>query len=511
MLHGSILFSQEGDSIEETMMSKKYVLAIDQGTTSSKVMVMDSELNLVAEHATPFEQHFPAPGWVEHDLNQIWQSVITGIQAVVKQVDINHIVSIGITNQRETICFWDKLTTEPLSRALVWQDRRTGPRCEQLKSEQKEAWVQEKTGLLLDPYFSATKIEWMLKNNETVRNASSNGTLAIGTIDSFLLAKFTHGKVHATEPSNASRTLLYNIDEEKWDQELLALFDIQEKDLPKVQNSFGLFGVVESVPGLKDGTPIGGMIGDQQSALLGQACIEVGQAKCTYGTGAFLLMNTGKTRKKSNHRLLSTIAWRDLKGETTYALEGSAFMAGATIQWLRDGLQIIKKSSEVESLAASVESSEGVMFVPSFTGLGAPHWNSSARAALTGLTRGSTKAHIARAALEGIAFQNCDLLFAMEKDLGAKLIHLNVDGGACKNNLLMQIQADFLGCRLKRPVFTETTSLGAIFAAGLGVGLWNDLCEIKKVWKLEQEFSPKINEQERTTRLAEWAKSVNKL
>ncbi len=490
-------------------MSKNYILAIDQGTTSSKVLVMDTDLNPVCEHATPFEQYFPNPGWVEHDLNQIWGSVQAGIEVVTAKVDAKNIIAIGITNQRETICFWNKLTGEPLARAIVWQDRRTSDRCEELRAQKIESMIQGKTGLLLDPYFSSTKLEWMLKNNSAVKEASKRGVLAVGTIESFLLARLSAGIAHATEPSNASRTMLLNLSNQKWDAELLTLFNVSENILPEIKPSFGNFGSTKNVKGLPDGIPVTGMIGDQQSALLGQACIEEGQAKCTFGTGAFLLMNIGKKIQISKNRLLTTIAWTDQNAETTYALEGSAFMAGATIQWLRDGLQIISKASDVEALASSVNSTEGVMFVPAFTGLGAPYWDPNARAVISGLTRGSTKAHIARAALEGIAFQNVDLLLAMEQDMGGRLKALNVDGGACKNNLLMQIQADLVGCNLERPVFTETTSLGAVFAAGLGVGVWTSLNEIKKVWKLERQFESTMDTNTRTKRHLEWKRAVS--
>jgi glycerol kinase len=488
----------------------QYILAIDEGTTGVKALVMDGSLKVISEKSVSFEQHFPQPGWVEHDLIQIWHAVEESVRAVVSGIDPKKIAAIGITNQRETICFWDKKTVEPLAKAIVWQDRRTADRCKELKERNFETTVQEKTGLLLDPYFSSTKIEWMLKNNQVVSKAASQQTLAVGTIDSFLLAKLTGGAVHATEASNASRTMLFHLKNQLWDAELMKVFGVTDSMLPRVQPSFSKFGTTQGLSFLPDGIPITGMIGDQQSALLGQACIHEGQAKCTYGTGAFLLMNTGNKLKKSRHRLLSTIAWTNQDGETTYALEGSAFMAGATIQWLRDGLKMISTAAEVETLASEVLSSDGVMLVPAFTGLGAPDWNPDARAVITGLTRGSTRAHIARAALEGIAFQNVDLLTAMEKDLGGKLTSLNVDGGACKNNLLMQIQADLLGCRLMRPEITETTSLGAVFAAGIGAGIWKSVNEITQVWKLEHEFKPVMSMEERSLRLKEWQKAKQK-
>lgn len=488
----------------------RFILAIDQGTTGTKVLLMDTSLNLIASHSAPFEQHFPNPGWVEHDVDQIWKSVEDGIAAVTAKVNASKIIGIGITNQRETVCFWDKKTTQALARAIVWQDRRTADRCRDLKSHGLEEKIQKTTGLLLDPYFSSTKMEWTLKNNPRVSEASKKGTLAIGTIDSFLLARLTAGDSHATETSNASRTMLLNLEATDWSEENLKLFGVTRESMPKVQPSFSKFGVTRGSKSLPDGIPITGMIGDQQSALLGQACIEVGQAKCTYGTGAFLLMNTGSQIRLSQHRLLTTIAWTESNGKTTYALEGSAFMAGATIQWLRDGLKMFSQSSDVETLAKSVPSAEGVHLVPAFTGMGAPYWDPEARAIISGLTRGSTNAHIARAALEGIAFQNVDILQAMEKDLGGELESLNVDGGACRNNLLMQIQSDLLGRTLKRPVFTETTSLGAVFAAGLGAGVWTSLSEIKKVWKLEHEFKPEIGLEERSKRLVQWHRAVER-
>ncbi len=499
---------------------QKNILAIDQGTTGTKVLIMDTELRALAEQSTPFEQHFPKPGWVEHDLNQIWVSVTQGIVSVTKKVNSKTIAAIGITNQRETICFWHKATLEPLAKALVWQDRRTAARCEELRGQGWLPFVQQKTGLLLDPYFSATKLEWMLAHNEDVKSALKAGVLAVGTIDTYLLARLTGGFSFATEPSNASRTLLFNLEQKKWDPDLLKLFQVPEEILPQVLPTFAHFGVTKGVRELPDGIPITGMIGDQQSALLGQACIEKGQAKCTFGTGAFLLMNTGTEIKRSQHQLLTTVAWamsedqstgRNKIGAVTYALEGSAFMAGATFQWLRDGLGMIERADQLEALALQVQDSGGVFLVPAFTGLGAPYWDPHARASLSGLTRGSTRAHIARAALEGVAFQNGDILKAMESDLGQRLEFLNVDGGACKNNLLMQIQSDVLQCKLNRPRFTETTSLGAIFAAGMGANVWTSLNEIKKVWKCEREFLPQISPAVAEERDRKWQDAVRRV
>jgi glycerol kinase len=488
----------------------QYLLAIDQGTTGTKVLLMNTDLEVVAEKSTSFEQYFPQSGWVEHDLDQIWNSVVAGIEFVTLKVDPKKILAIGITNQRETIGFWQKQTLKPLYRAIVWQDRRTASRCAELKQSGMETQVQDQTGLLLDPYFSASKIEWAIKNVPAVAQAQKSDELAVGTIDTYLLARLTHGRAHATETSNASRTMLMGLESLTWNRDLSRLFGIAECALPQILPSFGEFGKTSHLGPLPDGIPITGIIGDQQSALLGQACVLEGQAKCTYGTGAFLLMNTGSKMRKSRHRLLTTVAWTDQQKRTTYALEGSAFMAGATIQWLRDGIKIISQSDQVEGLARSVSDSGGVYFVPSFTGMGAPHWDPGARALICGISRGTTQAHIARAALEGVAFQNAEILQAMEKDLGGELKALSVDGGACKNNLLMQIQSDFLGRKLLRPVLTETTSLGAIFAAGLGAGVWSDLNQIKKAWKLDQEFNPEMSPADRSQALLGWQKAVER-
>jgi len=486
------------------------ILSIDQGTTGTKVLVMDSSLCKVAEHYEAFEQHFPEPGRVEHECGQIWETIEKGLEFLAKQVDLKQVAAIGITNQRETLCFWEKGTVRPLRRAIVWQDRRTADRCEELKRAGREAGVCAKTGLLLDPYFSGTKLEWALKNDATVAAADRAGTLAVGTIDSFLLAKLTSGDAHATDTSNASRTLLMDLSTLQWDPAMLALFGVNQRILPEIKPSFGAFGKTRGVRHLPDGIPVTGMIGDQQSALLGQAATKKGMAKCTYGTGAFLLMNTGSEIRRSKARLLTTVAWTDSAGATTYALEGSAFMAGATVQWLRDGLRMISSSAEIEALAREVESTDGVMLVPAFTGLGAPYWDPSARAVISGLTRGSTRAHIARAALEGIALQNVDILQAMERDLGSAIEGLCVDGGASTNDLLMQIQADLLGRTLRRPVFTGTTALGAVFAAGLGAGIWNAVSGIGDAWKLDREFQPAMSESARGSKLAEWKRAVER-
>ncbi|MBL7715619.1 MAG: glycerol kinase GlpK [Bdellovibrionales bacterium] len=486
------------------------ILAIDEGTTGCTALIVDKNLTVIAESSVDFPQHFPKPGWVEHDVDEIWNATLQAVQNVVRKVDPKKIVAIGITNQRETVCFWDRKTTKPFSKAIVWQDRRTADFCQELKSQGLEEKFQKKTGLLLDPYFSGTKVAWALKNWKEVQAAQKAGTLAVGTIDSFLVARLTAGAEHVTEPSNASRTLAFDIHQKEFSEELCGHLGILKSIWPEVRPSVGLFGKTKNVPGLPDGIPISGILGDQQSALLGQACIREGLAKCTYGTGAFLLMNTGAKAVPSRHRLLTTIAWQLQNGETTYALEGSAFVAGAAVQWIRDGLKMIRKSEEIEVLAESVPDSDGVTFVPALTGLGAPHWDPQATGLLTGVTRGTTSAHIARAVLDGIAFQNVDILRAMEKDLGSKLKQLNVDGGASANNLLMQIQSDYLGVKLVRPKMIETTSLGAVFAAGMGVGIWKNLDEIQSSWKEDRSFEPKMADPEKQKALGRWQKAVQR-
>lgn len=488
------------------------ILAIDQGTTGTTALLVNRNLRVLATHNVEFRQIYPKPGWVEHDLDDIWASTIKAIKAVLKGSKgyAKKIAAIGITNQRETACMWSKKTGSPLGHAIVWQDRRTASLCEKMKAEGHEPLIHKKTGLLLDPYFSGSKMAWAIENNDRVNRALKNGDCAFGTIDTYLVHRLTGGKSFVTEPSNASRTLLFNIEALDWDDELLRLFGVPRNSLPKVLGSTDQFGLTEKVPGLPNGIPIHGILGDQQSALLGQACVQQGMAKCTYGTGSFILLNTGSEIKRSNHRLLSTIAWK-IGDETTYALEGGAFTAGASVQWLRDGLGIIKKSKDIETLAKSVATSDGVVFVPAFTGIGAPHWMPHARASFFGISRGTTKAHLARAVLEGIAFMNHDILKAMEQDLGSPMRSLNVDGGASKNNLLMQFQADILETRLVRPKMIETTALGAVFAAGLGVGLWKDLSEIEKSWASDKTFHPGMPKTQRTELLKEWKKAVESL
>jgi glycerol kinase len=485
-----------------------YILAIDEGTTGATALLMDTELNRVAEAGVDFEQHFPRPGWVEHDLEDIWAAVCQTVREVTRHIDPRKIQAIGITNQRETICFWDKTTLKPLGRAIVWQDRRTADDCEALRKKGKESLFQDRTGLLLDPYFSGTKVAWALRNWSEVSTAHKAGRLAVGTIDSYLIARISGGQIHATEPSNASRTLCFDLTKRRWDEELCRELGVPLEIWPDVRPSVGTFALTSGFSDLPDGVPITGVLGDQQAALLGQACVKEGMAKCTYGTGAFLLMNTGRKLVKSRHRLVSTVAWALSEDNYTYALEGSAFIAGAAIQWMRDGLKFIESAAESEKLAASVPDTDGVVFVPALTGLGAPYWDPAATGMFTGLTRGTTQAHLARAVLEGVAFQNADILIAMQKDLGKPLQCLNVDGGAAGNGFLMQFQADLLGTTLRRPKYLETTSLGAIFAAGLGAGIWTDLHDIEKTWREDREFHPAMSSAERESAMTRWRGAV---
>lgn len=489
----------------------KTILAIDQGTTGSTALIMDSALNRVAEASQDFPQHFPKPGWVEHDLNEIWKSVLTTLKEVTQKADAKKIEAIGITNQRETICFWDKKTNQALGPAIVWQDRRTDGLCRKLKEQGLEEYFQQKTGLLLDPYFSATKVAWAIHHWPLVKEAAARGTLAVGTVDSFIVSRLSGGKAHVTEPSNASRTLCFDLHLKKFDRDLCDAFGIPLDIWPQVLPSAGHFAETHGIEGLRDGIPITGILGDQQAALLGQTCFREGTAKCTYGTGAFLLLNTGKTIVQSKHRMLSTVAWALKENEYVYALEGSAFIAGAAVQWLRDGLGIIRNSEEIEPLAASVSSSEGVVFVPALTGLGAPYWDAQATGMFTGLTRGTTKGHMARAVLEGIAYMNADILNAMQKDLGKPLTLVNVDGGASANNLLMQFQADILGLNLRRPKHLETTSTGAVFAAGLGAGIWNHIEEIEKSWQEDRTFVPTFTPEKRELVTKKWKTAIERV
>lgn len=475
------------------MNLQQYILAIDQGTTSSRAIIFDHEGSIVSVAQKEFTQIFPQPGWVEHDPAEIWSSqasVLTEviIKAALKPTDI---AAIGITNQRETTVIWDKETSLPVYNAIVWQDRRTAAICNSLKEQGHDKIIQEKTGLVVDAYFSATKIKWILDNVDGAMEKARAGKLAFGTIDSWLIWKLTNGQVHVTDVSNASRSMLYNINTLQWDRELLQLFDIPENILPKVRSSSEIYGETAGQI-LAHKIPIAGIAGDQQAALFGQMCTKVGMAKNTYGTGCFMLMNIGDKPVLSGNNLVTTIAWQ-INGKTEYALEGSIFIGGAVVQWLRDGLGIISSSSEVELLAASEKNNGGVYIVPAFAGLGAPHWNQDARGTIVGITRGTNAGHIARAALESICFQTMEVLKAMEADSGIEIKELRVDGGATANNMLMQLQADILQTKVVRPHITETTAMGAACLAGLAVGFWKNVEEIQTQWKIDKIFSPQKN------------------
>jgi glycerol kinase len=486
-----------------------HVLALDQGTTSSRAIVFDQAGQVAALAQREFRQIFPQPGWVEHDAREIWATQhAVALEAIEKAG--GEIVALGITNQRETTVLWDRSTGQPVANAIVWQDRRTAARCDELRAQPRAAaLIQKKTGLIVDAYFSGTKLQWLLDNVPGARARAEAGELAFGTVDSWLMWNLTGGRLHATDASNASRTLLFNLRTMDWDDELLALLRIPRAVLPQVLPSSGLLADTE--PSLFDKPiTIAGVAGDQQAATFGQACFAPGMAKNTYGTGCFMLMNTGTAPVASRHRLLATVGWQGpaVDRRTAYCLEGSVFVAGATIQWLRDGLQIIQSAAEVESLAAQVEGTEDVYLVPAFAGLGTPDWDSYARGTLVGLTRGTTRAHIARAALEGIALQSADVFGAMVRDSGIALTELRVDGGASRNNLLMQMQADFLGVPVVRPQVTETTALGAAYLAGLATGYWSGADEIAGQWKAERRFEPQLPERDRVAKLARWRQAV---
>ena len=492
---------------------KRFVLALDQGTTSSRAILVDASGAAVASAQKEFPQYFPQPGWVEHDADEIWATQHEVMLAAVAKsgARVDEIAAIGITNQRETTMLWDRRTGAPIHKAIVWQDRRTAGLCDELKVAGKAPLIQQKTGLVLDAYFSGTKLKWLLDNVPGARARANKGELCFGTIDSWLIWNLTGSglakAVHATDPSNASRTLLFNIHSNAWDDELLALFDIPRAVLPEVRPSSGAFGevVIEGVS-----VPIAGCAGDQQAALFGQACHSPGMAKNTYGTGCFLLLNTGEQAVASKNYLLTTTAWQIDSRAPQYALEGSVFIGGAVVQWLRDGLRAIKTAADIEALAAEVPDSGGVYLVPAFTGLGAPHWDPYARGAMFGLTRGSNITHVARAALESIAFQSTDLLTAMEKDAAIKLTELRVDGGAAANNLLMQIQADLLGVSVVRPKVLETTALGAAYLAGLAVGFWKDAGDIQKNWHVDRVFDPKMSRDQAGEMMRGWTKAVER-
>lgn len=488
----------------------RFILALDQGTTSSRAILFDHDGNAVASAQKELPQHFPHPGWVEHDPRDIWSSQVGTMAEVMAKAraGARDIVAIGIANQRETTMVWDKRSGEPLANAIVWQDRRTADLCDQLKAAGHEPEVSRRSGLVLDPYFAGTKLAWLLDSVPDARARAARGELAFGTIDSWLVWRLTGGAHHVTDATNASRTLLFNLHTRDWDPVLLSMLDVPRECLPRVvpsqlSTNFGISAQIEG-----QAIPITGIAGDQQAALFGQSCFEPGMAKNTYGTGCFLLMTTGVSALTSRHRLLTTVAWQ--RANTQFALEGSVFVAGAVVQWLRDGLGLIEKSADVEALAASVPDSDGVYFVPAFTGLGAPHWDPHARGTMVGLSRGTTRAHIARAALEAIAFQSAEVLAAMQKDAARPLIELRVDGGATANNLLMQFQADVLGVPVVRPRITETTALGAAYLAGLGVGFWRSPDELARNWQVERRFEPRMSRDEATERLRHWSRAVER-
>lgn len=491
----------------------KYILALDQGTTSSRAIVFDRAGRVVALAQREFRQIFPQSGWVEHDAREIWLSQLAVAREAIERsgAGAQDFAGVGITNQRETAVLWDRATGQPVANAIVWQDRRTAARCDELRARGHANRVQQKTGLVIDAYFSGTKLEWLLDNVPGARARAEAGELAFGTVDSWLVWNLTGGKAHLTDASNASRTMLFNLRTGEWDAEMLKLLRIPAAVLPQVVASSGEVAVTDPEL-LGAALPIAGIAGDQQAATFGQACWSPGMAKNTYGTGCFMLMNTGAQRVTSRNRLLTTVGWRGPAGPTNlaYCLEGSVFAAGATVQWLRDGLQIIETAPEVESLAAQVEDTDDVYLVPAFVGLGTPDWDARARGALVGLTRGTTRAHIARAALEAIALQSADVFGAMSRDAGIPLTELRVDGGASRNNLLMQMQADFLGVPVVRPQVTETTALGAAYLAGLATGFWRDGAEIAAQWQVERRFEPRLGEGERVAKLARWREAVER-
>lgn len=488
----------------------KFILAFDQGTTSSRAIVFDQDGNIKSVAQKEFTQIFPQPGFVEHDPKEIWSSQSgVAIEALTRAgLGANQVAAIGITNQRETTIIWDRKTGEPVYNAIVWQDRRTSGMCDRIKANGHAKTFLDKTGLFVDPYFAGTKVKWILDNVDGVRKRAERGELAFGTVDSWLVWNLTEGQVHVTDASNAARTLLYNIHENRWDEDLLKILDIPASLLPRAGLSSEVYGETLGKSFLPR-IPIAGMAGDQNAALFGQTCFQPGMAKNTYGTGCFLLMNTGETAVPSKNNMLTTIGWR-IRNRTEYAFEGSIFIGGAVVQWLRDGLHIIETSPDVEDLAASVPDSAGVYFVPAFVGLGAPHWDPYARGTIIGITRGATKAHIARAALEAIALQSYDVLHAMELDAGTPLKELRVDGGACGNNLLMQIQADVLGVPVVRPKVTETTALGAAYLAGLAVGYWKSRAEIESQWSIDRTFEPQGKPDQIEKLRAGWEKAVKR-
>lgn len=488
-----------------------FILALDQGTTSCRAVIFDKSGSIISSAQKEFTQFFPKPGWVEHDATEIWTTQLTmATEAVVKKsLSSENIAGIGITNQRETVVVWDRFTGKPIYNAIVWQDKRTADFCDELKSKGKSEWIRQKTGLVIDAYFSGTKVKWILDNVEGARAKANAGELVMGTIDSWLIWNMTKGDLHITDVTNACRTLLFNINTLDWDEELLDLFTIPKSMLPQVKQSSEIYGHTHnSLFAAK--IPIAGIAGDQQAALFGQMCTRAGMVKNTYGTGCFMLMNIGDRPIVSKNNLLTSIAWQ-IDGKVEYALEGSIFIAGAVVQWLRDGLKIISSSDEVEKLASKVENSDGVYFVPAFAGLGAPHWNQHAQGTMFGLTRGSTDAHIARAALDAIAFQTMDILKAMEADSGISIKELRVDGGATVNNLLMQFQADVLNTTTVKPKIVETTVMGAAFLAGLAIGYWQDLEEIQDIWETDVSYIPKQDRTEIKSQIKGWYRAIDAL
>ncbi|MGR9048840.1 glycerol kinase GlpK [Halobacillus faecis] len=488
---------------------KQYILSIDQGTTSSRAILFNYEGQIVETAQKEFEQHFPKPGWVEHDANEIWTSVLACIADVLRKSDIeaSQVAGIGITNQRETTVVWDKNTGKPIYKAIVWQSRQTQSICNELKEQGLEDTFRDKTGLLLDPYFAGTKVKWILDNVDGAKEKAENGDLMFGTIDTWLVYKLSGQKTHVTDYSNASRTLMYNIHDLKWDDELLDILDVPKSMLPEVKPSSEVYANTVDYHFFGKEVPIAGIAGDQQAALFGQACFEKGMGKNTYGTGGFMLLNTGEEAVKSENGLLTTLAW-GIDGKVEYALEGSIFVSGSAIQWLRDGLNMVESSPQSEEIAGQVKSTDGVYVVPAFVGLGTPYWDSEARGAVFGLTRGTTKAHFVRATLESLAYQTKDVVDAMVEDSGIEVKKLRVDGGAVKNNLLMQFQSDLLDVTVERPEVNETTALGAAYLAGLAVGFWEDRKEIANQWKVEREFEPSMNEEKSKKLYKGWQKAV---
>lgn len=486
----------------------QYILSFDQGTTSSRAIIFNKKGEIVAVAQKEFTQIFPEPGLVEHDANEIWSTQLGVAAEVISKANLSvaDIAAIGITNQRETTVVWDRITGQPIHNAIVWQDRRTASFCDELRANGAHIKIQEKTGLILDAYFSATKVKWILDHTPGAHEKAAKGELCFGTVDSWLVYKLTNGQVHVTDVSNASRTMLFNIHSLAWDADLLQLFNVPASMLPTVKSSSEIYGHTQNILNAHN-IPIAGIAGDQQAALFGQMCTQPGMVKNTYGTGCFMLMNTGQKAVPSTNQLLTTIAWQ-INGVTSYALEGSVFIAGAVVQWLRDGLKIIRTASEVEKLALEVADSGGVYVVPAFAGLGAPYWNQHARGIIVGITRGTTGAHFARAALDSIAYQTMDVLKAMEADSGISIKELRVDGGATANNTLMQFQCDMLNTKVVRPVVVETTAIGAAYLAGLAVGFWSSLEEIQAQWQMETIFTPTMSEANRNERASGWQKAI---